>query len=146
MTPYQTLNPNYRQDIQTNFERQSVMHLIGAELLLIEPGKCEISLPYRQNLSQQNGFLHAGITTTIADSACGYAAMSLMPVGSDVLSVEFKINMLRPAKGERFLAIAEVLKPGKTLTVTRADVYAISGEKHVLIAAMQATMYCQQPE
>lgn len=143
MTSFTPLNSNFQQDIQTNFEQQSVMHFIGAELVLIEPGRCEIGLPYRQDLSQQNGFLHAGITTTIADSACGYAALSLMPAGSDVLSVEFKINMLRPASGERFIARAEVLKPGRTLVITRADVFAIQADKETLIAAMQATMYCQ---
>jgi len=120
------------------------MQLIGAELSRIEPGLVDISLPYRAELTQQNGYLHAGIVTTIADSACGYAAFSLMPAGSEVLSVEFKVNLLRPAKGDRFLARAEVIKPGKTLTVVKADVFAVSEKENddTLVASMLGTMFC----
>ena len=118
------------------------MHLIGASLTLIEPGVVEITLPYRQDLTQQNGYLHAGIVTTIADSACGYAAFTLMPEGSGVLSVEFKVNLLRPAKGEYFLARAEVIKAGKTLTVVRSDVFALTEDQRTLVATMQGTMMC----
>ena len=121
------------------------MSSIGAELLLVEPGKVEIALPYRTDLTQQHGYLHAGIITTIADTACGYAAYTLMPAGSEVLSVEFKVNLLRPAKGERFVAVANVLKPGRTLTVVRADVFGISeSDERELIATMLATMICLQ--
>lgn len=116
------------------------MALIGATLTLVEPGHVEITLPFRADLTQQHGYLHAGIVTTIADSACGYAALSLMSAGREVLSVEFKINLLRPAAGEQFLARGVVLKPGQTLSVTRADVLAITGGRSSLIAAMQATM------
>ena len=119
------------------------MSSIGAELLIVEPGKVEIALPYRSDLTQQHGYLHAGIITTIADTACGYAAYTLMPAGSEVLSVEFKVNLLRPAKGERFVAVANVLKPGRTLTVVRADVFGISeSDERELIATMLATMIC----
>ena len=119
------------------------MALIGAELRRVEPGVVEITLPYRSDLAQQHGYLHAGIVTTIADSACGYAAYSLMPVGSQVLSVEFKVNLLRPAQGERFLAVAEVIKPGRTLTVVRADVFAVNvEERRELVATMLGTMMC----
>ena len=121
------------------------MAFIGATLARIEPGIVEIALGSREDLNQQHGFLHAGIITTIADSACGYAALTLMPADSEVLSVEFKVNLLRPARGERFLARAEVLKPGRTLTVTRADVFAITGESRTLVAAMQGTMIRQEP-
>jgi uncharacterized protein (TIGR00369 family) len=119
------------------------MALIGAELSRVEPGVIEIALPYRPDLAQQHGYLHAGIVTTIADSACGYAAYSLMPAESEVLSVEFKVNLLRPAKGATFLARAEVVKAGKTLTVVRADVFAMDqdGERE-LIATMLGTMIC----
>jgi uncharacterized protein (TIGR00369 family) len=119
------------------------MDLIGAELTRVEPGLVEITLPYRADLAQQHGYLHAGIVTTIADSACGYAAYSLMPANSEVLSVEFKVNLLRPAKGEMFLASAEVVKSGKTLTVVRADVFGLdqAGER-TLIATMLGTMIC----
>ncbi len=117
------------------------MGLIGGELTRVEPGVVEITLPYRADLTQQDGYVHAGIVTTIADSACGYAAYSLMPPESDVLAVEFKVNLLRPAKGDKFMARAEVIKPGRTLTVVRADVFATSGkDEWRLVATMQGTM------
>ena len=116
------------------------MSLIGASLRRVEPGAVDIALPYRRDLTQQDGFIHAGILTTIADSACGYAAYTLMPAGSEVLSVEFKVNLLRPAAGEVFVAEARVLKAGKTLTVTRGDVHALSGGETKLVATMLATM------
>ena len=119
------------------------MGLIGAELSRVDPGIVEILLPYRADLVQQHGYLHAGIVTTIADSACGYAAYSLMPANSEVLSVEFKVNLLRPAKGETFLAVAEVVKTGKTLTVVRADVFGVARDaQRELIATMLGTMIC----
>lgn len=119
------------------------MSLIGARLGLVEPGIVEIALPFRSDLTQQNGYLHAGVVTTIADSACGYAAFSLMPSGSGVLSVEFKVNLLRPAQGESFLARAEVIKAGRTLSVVRADVFAINGNaEREMVATMQGTMMC----
>ena len=133
-------NPNFEDDARTSFTQQSVMNLIGANLSLVQPGVVEISLPYRADLTQQNGYLHAGIITTIADSACGYAAFTLMPAGAGVLSVEFKVNLLRPAKGDSFVARAEVIKAGRTLTVVRADVFALSQERRSLIATMQGTM------
>lgn len=135
-------NPSFEQEVRQSFAQQSIMELIGASLTLIEPGVVEINLPYRRDLTQQNGYLHAGIVTTIADSACGYAAFSLMPEGSAVLSVEFKVNLLRPAKGENFLARAEVIKAGRTLTVVRADVFALTENKRTLVATMQGTMMC----
>ena len=136
-------NPLFATQVRNSFERQTAMSSIGAELLIVEPGKVEIALPYRSDLTQQHGYLHAGIITTIADTACGYAAYTLMPAGSEVLSVEFKVNLLRPAKGERFAAVANVLKPGRTLTVVRADVFGISeSDERELIATMLATMIC----
>ncbi len=118
------------------------MKLIGARLSLVEPGVVEITLPYRADLTQQHGYLHAGVVTTIADSACGYAAYSLMPLGSEVLSVEFKVNLLRPAQGARFVARAEVIKAGRTLSVVRADVFAVRDDERDLVATMQGTMIC----
>ena len=135
-------NPNFANEVSANFAQQSIMKLIGASLTLIEPGVVEITLPFRPDLTQQHGYLHAGIVTTIADSACGYAAFTLMPEGSGVLSVEFKVNLLRPAKGENFLARAEVIKAGRTLTVVRADVFALTEDKRTLVATMQGTMMC----
>jgi uncharacterized protein (TIGR00369 family) len=134
-------NPTFVEEIKQSFARQTIMKLIGGELTRVEPGIIEITLPYRSDLTQQHGYVHAGIITTIADSACGYAAYTLMPPNSDVLAVEFKVNLLRPAKGEAFRARAEVLKSGRTLTVVRADVHALGGsEQHALVAIMQGTM------
>ena len=139
----QLRNPSFADEINESFKRQTIMTLIGAELMRVEPGLIEITLPYRADLAQQHGYLHAGIVTTIADSACGYAAYSLMPPNSEVLSVEFKVNLLRPAKGETFSAVAEVVKPGKTLTVVRADVFGMDHEgKRELVATMLGTMIC----
>ena len=135
-------NPTFAEDVRKSFTEQSIMQLIGAELALVQPGVVEIALPYRRELTQQNGYLHAGIITTIADSAAGYAAFSLMPPGASVLSVEFKVNLLRPASGESFLARAEVIKPGKTLTVVRADVFGIQNEQRTLVATLLGTMFC----
>ena len=135
-------NPSFAKEIERSFAKQTIMGLIGAELTRVEPGLVEITLPYRPDLAQQHGYLHAGIVTTIADSACGYAAYSLMPPDSEVLSVEFKVNMLRPAKGETFSAVAEVVKAGKTLTVVRADVFGVNEDRRDLVATMLGTMIC----
>jgi uncharacterized protein (TIGR00369 family) len=137
------LNPSFAEDVTRSFAQQPIMNLIGATLSLVAPGVVEITLPYRADLAQQHGYLHAGVVATIADSACGYAAYSLMPAGSEVLSVEFKINMLRPARGVEFIARAEVIKAGRTLTVVRADVFGIDevGQRE-LVATMQGTMIC----
>src|SRR5215831_18199233 len=139
----QPSNPEYAEHIRTSFARQAIMQLIGANLGRVEPGFVEITLPYREDLTQQHGYLHAGIVSTIADSACGYAALSLMPSDSEVLTVEFKVNLLRPAKGVSFVARSGVIKAGRTLSVVTADVFAVSdsGEEQ-LIATMQGTMIC----
>jgi uncharacterized protein (TIGR00369 family) len=134
------INPSFADEIKQSFAKQTIMGLIGAELMRVEPGVIEIRLPYRADLAQQHGYLHAGIVTTIADSACGYAAYSLMPPNSEVLSVEFKVNLLRPAKGETFSAVAEVVKSGKTLTVVCADVFGIEEDRRELVATMLGTM------
>src|SRR5947207_9229290 len=135
------LNPSFAEDVTRSFVQQPIMNLIGARLSRVEPGVIEIALPYRADLTQQHGYLHAGVVTTIADSACGYAAFTLMPAASNVLSVEFKVNLLRPAQGVEFVARAEVIKAGRTLTVVRADVFGIdaNAEKE-LVATMQGTM------
>jgi uncharacterized protein (TIGR00369 family) len=138
MTP----NPSFAEEIKASFAKQTIMGLIGAELSRVEPGIVEITLPYRPDLAQQHGYLHAGIVTTIADSACGYAAYSLMPPNSEVLSVEFKVNLMRPAKGDVFVALAEVVKSGRTLTVVRADVFGLESDRRELVATMLGTMMC----
>lgn len=113
---------------------------MGARLRRVEPGAVSIALPFREDLTQQNGYIHAGIITAIADSACGYAAYTLMPAGSEVLSVEFKVNLLRPAEGEELVAEAKVLKAGRTLTVTTCDVYSHAAGEARMVATMLATM------
>ena len=141
--PHQPRNPAFAEEIRQSFAKHTIMGLIGAQLSRVDPGVIEITLPYRADLAQQHGYLHAGIVTTIADSACGYAAYSLMPPDSEVLSVEFKVNLLRPAKGEEFVAVAEVIKAGKTLTVVRADVFGVDNEgDRQLVATMLGTMIC----
>ncbi len=131
---------DYEGRVRASFARQRVMGLMGARLSRVAPGEVAVELPFRADLTQQGGTLHAGVITAIADSACGYAALTLMPAGSEVLSVEFKVNLLRPAAGEQFVAEAKVIKAGKTLTVTRCDVYARSGGESKLVAMMTATM------
>lgn len=126
--------------IRESFARQTIMATIGATLESVEPGKAVIALPYAAHICQQHGYLHAGVVTTIVDSACGYAAFSLMPEGSAVLTVEFKVNLMSPAKGDRFLALGRVIKPGRTLTVTQGEVIAFEGGKETTVAIITATM------
>ncbi len=138
-----TPNTDFAEAVANNFAQQPVMNLIGARLARVEPGIVEIELPFRADLTQQDGYLHAGVITTVADSAAGYAAFTLMPAGSRVLSIEFKVNLLRPARGELFVARAEVIKAGRTLTVVRADVFATgANSEKELVATMQGTMMC----
>jgi len=137
-------NEALRQAIETSFGRQTLMSSLGAELEEVSPGEVVISLPFRSDLCQQEGFIHAGVLTAIVDSACGYAAMTLMPEQSEVLTVEYKVNFLRPARGERFQAKGRVLKAGKTLTVCLGEVFSWEGDKSQLVAMMQATMISVQ--
>lgn len=131
---------NYRTKVYEGFAKQTFMETIGATLEAVEPGYCEIHLPFRGDLCQHTGFIHAGATTTIADNACGFAALTLMPENSEVLSVEFKVNLLRPAVGERLIARATVMKPGKTVTVIGCDVSALTRGEEKPVAYMVATM------
>jgi uncharacterized protein (TIGR00369 family) len=132
--------PAVESAVRESFARQAVMASIGAVLEKVGPGDVTISLPFDRAWTQQNGFVHAGILTTILDSACGYAAMSLLPAGTDVLSVEFKTNLLAPATGERFEARARVKRSGRTLSVAAADAFAISSGEERLVATMLATI------
>lgn len=115
----------YAERVRASFERQQVMHLLGAKLTRVEPGLVEIVLPFRDDLTQQHGFLHAGIVTTIVDSACGYAALSLMPEGTGVLTIEYKVNLMAPARGSRFVARGRVLRAGRNITVCAGDVLSV---------------------
>jgi len=141
-TRFQPKDAAFDSRFRDSFARQALMRTIGAELMRVEPGRIEIALPFRMDLTQQHGYLHAGITSTIADSAGGYAGFSLFPADSSVLTVEFKINLLAPAAGERFIALGEVIKPGRTLTICRLEVAAIAGERRTLIAIGQQTLIC----
>ena len=136
---FKVRDPDFEGRVRENFEQQRVMQLIGAKLGAVEPGVVEIAVPFRDDLTQQDGYIHAGIVTTILDSACGYAAYTLMPAGSSVLSVEFKVNLLAPAKGTTIKARAEVKRAGRTLTVCSADALADDS----LCATMLATMICR---
>lgn len=124
------------EPVNDAFARQKFMETIGARLIRVQPGEVDIELPFNDALGQQSGVVHAGAITAIADSACGFAALTMWPEGSDVVSVEFKINLLAPARGETFVAKGRVLRSGKTLTVCRADVFA--GD--VIVATMLGTM------
>ncbi|MBI3407919.1 MAG: PaaI family thioesterase [Planctomycetes bacterium] len=135
-----SLDPVLESRVRASFARQRVMKTIGAQMTHVEAGSVEITLPYRPELTQQHGFLHAGIVATILDSACGYAAFSLMPADMAVLTVEYKINLLRPARGERVMARAHVVKPGRTLTVVKGDVFAQTSGDEKLVATMLATI------
>ena len=133
-------------DIRDSLGRQSFMQVLGAQPVEISPGRVVLELTFRDDLCQQNGFLHAGVITSIADSACGYAALTLMAPGSDVLSVEFKVNLLAPAVGESFRAVGSVVRSGRTLTVCSGEVLALTaGEPDKQVALMQATMIAREP-
>ncbi len=122
------------------FDAQRVMKTIGARVTRVAPGEVEIELPFREDLTQQNGFLHAGIVTTVLDSACGGAALTLMPAGAGVLSVEFKTNLLAPARGELLVVRARVVRAGRTVTVCTADALMRDGGREVHVATMLGTM------
>ena len=137
---FEPRNPDWELSVRGSFARQKVMSLLGAEMGTLAPGRCEIRLRFRDDLTQQNGYFHAGITSTIVDSAGGYAGYTLMPEGSDVLTVEFKLNLLAPADGEFLVAEGQVLKSGRNLVITRGEVYAIKGGKATHCATMQQTL------
>jgi uncharacterized protein (TIGR00369 family) len=133
--------PDYEERVRKSFARQGVMTTIGAELTLVTPGTVEIEMAYSGALTQQHGFLHAGIISTALDSACGYAAFSMMPENAAVLTIEFKVNLLAPGKGERFLFRGSVTKPGRTIVVADGQAYAFAADGEAkLIATMTGTM------
>ena len=133
-------NPEFSQRVQQSFDRQQAMTTLGASILEIEPGRVVIRLPFDESLTQQHGFIHAGIISTVLDSACGYAAFSLMPDNAAVLTIEYKINLLSPAKGDWFEAVGIVKKPGRNITVADGEVYAHSGDSKKLVASMVGTL------
>ena len=140
--PWQAKDPAYAERVRASFEKQAYMGTLGARLGRVEPGEVEIELPVRDALTQQHGYVHAGALASVLDSAAGYAAFTLMPAGAAVLSIEFKINMLEPARGRSIVARARVLRAGRTITVCRADALAMDGERETLVATLQGTMMC----
>ena len=135
-TQFQPKDPAYAARVRASFARQKAMDLIGARLTVVEPGTTEIALAFRDDLTQQKGFVHGGILGMIADSACGYAAYSLMPATSSLVTVEYKINILAPARGD-LVARGQVIRPGRTLTVTRGEIFTADGTH---VASMQQTL------
>ena len=145
MTPHSTFDPadaQYQERVRSSFDRQGAMATLQAYLSNVYPGGVDISFNHAEALTQQHGFIHAGMLATALDSACGYAGFSLMAAGDAVLTIEFKINLLAPARGERFRAEGRVIKPGRTITVCEGRAYAVSGSDEKLIATMSCTLMC----
>jgi uncharacterized protein (TIGR00369 family) len=139
-TAFQPQDPEYERRVRASFDRQQAMKTIGASLQAIEPGRVVIGLPWAQAITQQHGFLHAGMVATALDSACGYAAFTLMQHHAAVLTIEYKINLLAPAKGESFRMEGLVVKPGRTVTVAEGKAYALDEGREKLIATMSCTL------
>lgn len=140
MVDFTPRNPDYEARLRDSFARQSVMETMGVSILNIRPGQVELTLDHHPGLTQQHGFLHAGVVTTVLDSACGYAGFSLMQADAEVLTVEFKANFIAPARGDRFRICGTVLKPGRTLFVTEGRAFAFRGDEQTLIATMSCTL------
>ena len=134
ITSFEPRDPLWETRVRKSFARQGFQEFLGARPDHLSPAEVDISVPFRQELTQQHGYFHAGVTATIADTAAGYAALSLYPSGTGVLTTEFKINLLNPAGGEQLVARGRVIKPGRTLTVCSADVYGISGDHETHVA------------
>ena len=130
--------------VRESFSRQGFMRYLGARITAFAPGDCEIQVPYRNEMTQQHGYFHAGVAAAIADSACGYAAYGLMPATSSVLTVEYKINLVAPAAGEILIARARVLRSGKTLKICAADVFAVKDGRETLCATTLSTIMAMQ--
>jgi uncharacterized protein (TIGR00369 family) len=133
-------NPDYEGLVRSSFAQQGLMAHLGAVLTRVEPGSVEIEVPFRSELTQQQGFFHGGVTTSIVDTACGYSALTLMAAGSEVLTVEFKINLFAPARGDKLVARGRVVRSGRTITVCQGDAYAATTDGEVHCATMTATM------
>ncbi|SOD89140.1 PaaI family thioesterase [Caenispirillum bisanense] len=142
ITPPPSLGPDVEQVVRDSFARQGLMHHLGAEMHEVSRGRVSIRLPFRDTLTQQHGYFHAGGTSAIADSAGGYAGFTLFPPGSSVLTVEFKINLLAPAQGDYLEAIGTVVRSGRTLTICQLEVFGVTAERRVLVAVGQQTLMC----
>jgi len=135
-----TTDPHWERRVRESFLRQGLMQHLGAELMVVREGECEIRVPFREELTQQHGYFHAGVTSAIADSASGYAAYSLMPADYSVLTVEYKINLVAPAAGDILIARARVVRSGKTLKICAADVFAVKDGAENLCATSLSTI------
>ena len=133
-------NPDFAADVAASFDKQNAMHLIHATLAVVEHGRTEIHVPHWSGIEQQHGFVHGGVVGMIADSAAGYAAMTMVPASASVLTVEYKMNLVAPADGEHLIARGQVVRPGRTLIVTRAEVFAVKDGRETLCALMQQTI------
>ena len=142
--PMQPKDPDFEARVRKSFARQTFMATLGATLARVAPGEVDLELTVRDALAQQHGSVHAGAITSVLDSAAGYAAFSLMPADAAVLSVEFKVNLLEPARGERIVARGRVLRAGRTLSVCVAEAWAYVGTRETLVATLQGTMMCVQ--
>ncbi len=140
MLSFEIQDPDFEARVRASFARQKMMQTIKARLMNVSPGAVEIELPFQDDLTQQHGFLHAGIVATIGDNACGYAALSLTPVDTAVLTIEYKINLVAPAIGKQLVARGNVIRPGRTITVCAADVFALSDGRKKLVANMLSTI------
>lgn len=140
MPVFEPRDPLYLQRVRASFAQQGAMQTLGARLGHLAPGQADIELEWAAGLTQHHGFLHAGMVATALDSACGYAAFTLMAADAEVLSIEFKINLLAPARGARFRMEGRVLKPGRTITVCEGRAYALHGSDEKLIANMHCTL------
>ena len=138
--PLQPADADFAARVRVSFERQAVMRTLAARLDTVEAGRVVIAMDHRPELTQQHGFLHAGIVSTALDSACGYAAFSLMPADAAVLTIEFKVNLLSPARGPQFRFEGQVIKPGRTITVVDGRAWGDDGQKQTLVATMTATV------
>ena len=139
---FEGVDPDFAERVLASFERQGLMKHLGAHIAELHPGHVEIRVPHRRELTQQHNYFHAGVSGAIADSACGYAAYTLMAADSSVLTVEYKINLLAPAAGDELIARAHVVRSGKTLKICAADVYVRKGETETHCATMLATIMC----
>ena len=140
MSAFQVQDPDYEERVRRTFANQPALGTFGITLARIEPGALELRMLYDARLSQQNGFLHGGVVSAALDTACGLASYTLMPAQADILTVEFKINLLAPAKGQTFRFVGNVVKPGRTLVVSEGHAYASNDGREKLIATMSATM------
>jgi uncharacterized protein (TIGR00369 family) len=146
MQQFEPRDPNFETKVRESFGRQGLMTNIGAQMIAITPGRVDIEVAWRPDITQQQGFVHGAVIAAIVDTACGYASFTLMPAGVDVLTVEFKVNFLAPAIGDKMIARGRVTKAGRTLTFCSGEAFALKDGKEKLVATMQATMMTVKKE